>query len=70
MFDFHLHTHISFDGSGTGQDMALAAKAAGLREICFTDHMDYDPKDASHKLNFDLGDYEREYAPRRNTHQP
>ena len=61
MFDFHLHTHISFDGSGTGQDMALAAKAAGLREICFTDHMDYDPKDASHKLNFNLGDYEREY---------
>ena len=61
MFDFHLHTRVSFDGSGTGQSMALAAKAVGLREICFTDHMDYDPLDPNHKLWFDLADYEKEY---------
>lgn len=61
MFDFHLHTRVSFDGIGTGQDMALAAKAAGLQEICFTDHMDYDPLDPNHKLNFTIADYAKEY---------
>lgn len=62
MFDFHLHTHISFDGRDTGINMAKAAAAAGLREICFTDHMDYDPLDSAHKLHFDLEDYNNEYT--------
>ena len=43
MFDFHMHSRVSFDGHDTGLDLALAAKARGLKEICFTDHMDYDP---------------------------
>ena len=41
MFDYHLHTTVSFDGIGTAREMAKAAKKAGLKEICFTDHMDY-----------------------------
>lgn len=49
MFDFHLHTHVSFDGRDTGRNMVHAALRAGLREICFTDHMDYDPLDADRK---------------------
>ena len=61
MFDFHLHTHVSFDGYDTARNMADAAQRAGLREICFTDHMDYDPQDPNHKLNFELVDYEKEY---------
>ena len=43
MFDFHMHTRVSFDGHDTGEAMAKAALAAGLKEICFTDHLDYDP---------------------------
>ena len=43
MFDFHMHTVVSFDGHDTALDMALAAKEKGLKAICFTDHMDYDP---------------------------
>ena len=62
MYDFHLHTHISFDGRDSGIHMANAALKAGMKEICFTDHMDYDPLDASHKLHFELGDYNKEYS--------
>ena len=43
MFDYHMHSRVSFDGHATGLQMALAAKKAGLKEICFTDHIDYDP---------------------------
>jgi histidinol-phosphatase (PHP family) len=41
--------------------MANAALRAGMKEICFTDHMDYDPRDAAHKLHFDPADYSKEY---------
>lgn len=61
MFDFHLHTHVSFDGRDTACNMALAAVKAGLKEICFTDHMDYDPLNPDHDLHFDIADYNREY---------
>ena len=61
MFDFHLHTHVSFDGRDSVRNMALAAVKAGLTEICFTDHMDYDPLNPAHKLHFDISDYNKEY---------
>ena len=61
MFDFHMHSHVSFDGRDTGFNMAKAAASAGLKEICFTDHMDYDPLDSAHKLQFDLSEYHKEY---------
>ncbi len=41
MFDYHMHSTVSFDGHNSGLEMALAAKNAGMREICFTDHVDY-----------------------------
>lgn len=41
MFDFHLHSGISFDSSASAIDMCRKALEAGLREICFTDHYDY-----------------------------
>ena len=40
MFDYHMHSRVSFDGHHTGEAMAKAAMAAGLKEICFTDHLD------------------------------
>ena len=43
MFDYHMHTIVSFDGRERGWQMARAAKEKGLKEICFTDHLDYDP---------------------------
>ena len=61
MFDFHMHSRVSFDGHDTGLAMALAAKEHGLREICFTDHLDYDPLGKMGKLDFDTDAYNAEY---------
>lgn len=61
MFDFHMHTRVSFDGHDRGIDMALAAKAAGLREICFTDHIDYEKDAPVQTMVFDLDAYSAEY---------
>ena len=61
MFDFHMHSRVSFDGHDTGEAMAKAALAAGLREICFTDHLDYDPLGQMGKLDFDTAAYNAEY---------
>ena len=41
MFDYHMHTILSYDGHNTPMEMAQVATAAGLKEICFTDHLDY-----------------------------
>ena len=61
MFDFHMHTRVSFDGHDTGLAMALAARDRGLKEICFTDHLDYDPLGKMGILAFDTAVYNAEY---------
>ena len=61
MFDYHMHTVVSFDGKCRGLEMALAAKQAGLKEICFTDHLDYDPLGKMGVLAFDTERYNAEY---------
>ena len=61
MFDYHMHSRVSFDGHASGLDMALAAKAAGLKEICFTDHIDYDPLEQMGVMAFDTDVYNNEY---------
>ena len=40
MFDYHMHSALSFDGHSSPEEMVRAAEAAGLKEICFTDHID------------------------------
>ena len=61
MFDFHMHSTVSFDGHDAAADMVAAAQTAGLREICFTDHIDYmkDPSDLS--MVFDTEAYNAAY---------
>ena len=61
MFDYHMHSHVSFDGHDTGPAMAMAAKAAGLKEICFTDHIDHDFDAEGHSMVFDPKVYSDEY---------
>ncbi len=61
MFDFHIHSRVSFDGHDTGRALAMAAKNAGLREICFTDHIDYDPLGTMPNMAFDTRAYNAEY---------
>lgn len=40
MFDFHMHSCLSFDSKATPAAMAQAAMENGIQEICFTDHYD------------------------------
>ena len=67
MFDFHLHTDVSFDGTGKPAEMVAAAVKAGLKAICFTDHLDYDPLGRDPDLALDtqayLDAYEGLYHP-------
>ena len=56
-----MHSRVSFDAQNTGLEMALAAKQAGLKEICFTDHLDYDPLGKMGILAFDTDVYNAEY---------
>ena len=61
MYDFHMHSRVSFDGHDTGEALAKAALDAGVKEICFTDHLDYDPLGQMGKLDFDTVAYNAEY---------
>ncbi len=40
--DYHLHTHHSGDSKAPMKDMIEQALLRGLKEICFTEHMDLD----------------------------
>lgn len=61
MFDFHIHSVVSFDGHDSAQVIARAAAEAGLKEICFTDHVDDDPKGIITTQCFSLQEYARAY---------
>lgn len=61
MFDFHMHSRVSFDGHDTGAQLARAAVNAGLKEICFTDHRDYLRGAQEQTMLFDLEAYSAEY---------
>lgn len=61
MFDYHLHTTVSFDGIDNSRDMAQAAVSAGLKEICFTDHLDYENDPAKAPNLFTMEEYSEAY---------
>ena len=58
MYDYHMHSRVSFDARDTGLEMAQAAAKRGLKEICFTDHLDYTPE---MDMVFDTAVYNAEY---------
>lgn len=60
MFDFHMHSTVSYDGHNTSEEMARAALAAGIRELCFTDHLDYDPQGRM-RMDFETDRYNAAY---------
>lgn len=61
MFDFHLHSRVSFDGEGEPLEMAQKAQELGLKQICFTDHIDYDPGPEPKDLAFTTAEYNDAY---------
>lgn len=61
MFDYHLHSGVSFDSKESAEKIVEAAVAAGLKEICFTDHLDYEEVSTGIKVWFDTADYNAAY---------
>ena len=61
MFDFHMHSHVSYDSEAMPLVMAQAAVERGLREICFTDHCDYHSDPAKPADAFVFSDYRKAY---------
>lgn len=47
LVDYHTHTCCSPDSPARLEDMAIAARRAGLRELCTTDHCDLQQEDGS-----------------------
>lgn len=62
MFDYHVHSEISFDAHSPMEEVAAAAAARGLTEICLTEHMDLDPAGVSHAFELDFARYDAAYA--------
>ena len=61
MFDYHMHSTVSFDGHDTAERMIRAAADAGLKEICFTDHIDHEIG-KKEEMVFDFENYRRVYS--------
>lgn len=61
MFDYHMHSTVSFDGHDTPQRMIQAAAEAGLKEICFTDHIDHEIGKVE-TMVFDFDNYNASYS--------
>lgn len=69
MFDYHCHTSFSNDCETEMEDMIVSAIEKGLKEICFTDHVDYDYKDDSISFEIDevkyletIAHFQKKYA--------
>ena len=62
MFDFHLHSSLSFDSEEPAVEILKAAEDAGLKEICFTDHFDYNSEKNGHHDIFTIENYIEKYG--------
>lgn len=54
--DYHVHTYFSGDSSARLEDILRQTEALGLKEICITDHIDYDYADPGF-ANIDFDEY-------------
>lgn len=61
MYDFHLHSNVSSDSTEEAVEIVKAAERMNLKEICFTDHYDYNSeKNKPHDL-FTIEKYNMAY---------
>ena len=62
LWDTHMHTLFSGDGSETPETMVETAKEKGLSGIIITDHLDWDYREEPHKFDLDLPRYFEEIS--------
>jgi histidinol-phosphatase (PHP family) len=53
MYDYHLHSHFSGDCTEEMEDTILGAIKKGGKQLCFTDHLDYDYPTTEIQFEFD-----------------
>ncbi len=56
-YDYHIHTQFSGDSDTPVRAMLDHAILLGRKEICITDHMDYDYPDHPNLFTFDIEEY-------------
>lgn len=57
--DYHLHSYFSFDGKQSMEEAVIEAIKNNINELCFTEHVSFDPKDKSFNT-FKFTDYKNE----------
>lgn len=57
--DYHMHSKYSFDAVQTIEQAILKAISMNINEICFTEHVSFDPEDKSYNT-FSFKDYKNE----------
>ena len=62
MIDYHIHSSISTDAQDEMPILVAAAEKKGLKEICFTEHVDFDyPYETQHQWISDMDLYDQKY---------
>lgn len=59
MFDYHMHSNFSADCDTPMEETVEAAIQKGLKEICFTEHIDYDYPDPTIEFELDVDGYDQ-----------
>lgn len=57
LYDYHIHTKFSGDSNTPVRNMLDRAVSLGLKEICITDHIDYDYPNDPNLFLFDMEEY-------------
>lgn len=57
MFDYHMHSTFSADCETPMEETVLSAIDKGVKEICFTEHIDYEYPDTSIVFDLDIPAY-------------
>lgn len=57
MFDYHMHSRFSADCDTPMEETIQSAIEKGVKEICFTEHIDYDYPDKSIVFDLDIPAY-------------
>lgn len=61
MFDFHLHSSVSFDSTCDAIEIVKKAEQINLKEICFTDHYDFNDDPTQQHDYFTMKQYHNAY---------
>lgn len=59
MFDYHVHSNYSADCNTPMERSIERAIEVGLKEICFTEHIDYEYPDPTIEFDLDLRSYDK-----------